>query len=159
MQQVTVDDSNRSAVELLKRLDAEGYKTIVITGGVGIGKTFLVQNLVRHDYSIDEPTFKQHVVSNTAVMIPQGVSVTAATLPLYPLEALAKFPSVFYDDMGSADLTAALSEKTLYWLNERIKSKTKRTVITTNLTLEELEKRESRIFSRLCEGAVIVVME
>ncbi|MFB0964318.1 MAG: hypothetical protein QMC36_01215 [Patescibacteria group bacterium] len=51
-----------------------------------------------------------------------------------------------------------MSEKTLYWLNERLKSEDKRTVVTTNLTIDELKEREARIYSRLCQDAVFVVM-
>lgn len=108
---------------------------------------------------IDESEFKQHIVSSTAVMMPANAERNRTNLKMYPLEALAKFPSVIYDDMGVADLTAALCEKTLYWLNARINSPGKRTVVTTNLTLEDLKARESRIYSRLCQDAVFVVME
>lgn len=107
---------------------------------------------------IDESAFKQHIVSSTAVMMPANAERNRTNLKLYPLEALAKFPSVIYDDMGSADLTAAMSEKTLYWLNERLKSTDKRTVVTTNLTIDELKEREGRIYSRLCQDAVFVAM-
>lgn len=75
-----------------------------------------------------------------------GVSVKG-----FPLEALARYPRVIYDDIGTVELSEAYIEKTLYWLNERAKSKEKRTVFTTNLTIEELEKREKRIFSRIVE--------
>ncbi len=76
----------------------------------------------------------------------------------YPLEALSRCPSVIYDDLGTVELSEAYIEKTLYWINERAKSEKKRTVVTTNLTIRELEAREKRIFSRLCENAVILQM-
>lgn len=105
---------------------------------------------------MDEPTFKQHIVAgNARLMKPEefGISVKS-----YPLEALSRCQTVIYDDLGTVELSEAYIEKTLYWINERAKSLQKRTVITTNLTIEELESREKRIFSRLCENAVILQM-
>lgn len=48
---------------------------------------------------IDESEFKQHIVSSTAVMMPANAERNRTNLKMYPLEALAKFPSVIYDDM------------------------------------------------------------
>ena len=69
---------------------------------------------------------------------------------------LSRVPTVIYDDIGTVELSEAYIEKTLYWLNERAKSPNKRTVFTTNLTLEELKNREKRIFSRIIENAAII---
>jgi DNA replication protein DnaC len=156
MSEITIDEENREAVEILRRLEQDWFKTLLILWGVWVGKTYLVKSILAHDYFIDEPTFKQHIVAgNARLMKPEefGVSVKS-----YPLEALSKCQSVIYDDLWTVELSEAYIEKTLYWINERSKSKNKRTVITTNLTIQELETRERRIFSRLCENAVILQM-
>jgi DNA replication protein DnaC len=49
-------------------------------------------------------------------------------------------------------------ERMLYRLDQRIDSQIKKTIITSNLSLEEIEKKEERLFSRMCQDATIVVI-
>lgn len=149
-----IDEDNKKAVEALQKIKAENtFKTLVIFWGVGVGKTFLVQNIFAHDYFIDEPEFKQQIVSGGARL--KTPDEWSANLKTFPLEALAKFWAVIYDDYGTADLSPAYIEKMLYWINRR-QNKGLKTIITTNLTLKQFEEREKRIASRLMENAVLM---
>ena len=155
-----IDDQNKRAIDVLTQLRDGGYQTILITGGVWVGKTYLAREIFQ-GYFIDEPHFKQHIVAgNARLRSPEEYS---CWLDFFPLEAIAKYPSVIYDDIGSVDCNETYIEKTLYWLNERLKRKDAngkpfRTVITTNLSVDQLEAREKRIFSRIMENCVIITM-
>jgi DNA replication protein DnaC len=50
-------------------------------------------------------------------------------------------------------------EKMLYRLDKRVNDKTKQTIITSNLSLDEIKGREERMFSRLCDNAKILVIQ
>jgi DNA replication protein DnaC len=154
---ILIDDENKKAVEELQKLKQTGeFKTLIIFWGVGVGKTFLVKNIFNNfDYFIDEPEFKQQIVSGGARL--RNPDEWGAWLKTFPLEALAKFWNVIYDDYGTADLSPAYIEKMLYWINRRI-DKGLKTIITTNLTFKQFEEREKRIASRLMENGVLMEM-
>lgn len=150
-----IDEDNKKAVEELQRLKQTGeFKTLIIFWGVGVWKTFLVKNIFNDfNYFIDEPEFKQQIVSGGARL--RNPDEWSANLKTFPLEALAKFWAVIYDDYGTADLSPAYIEKMLYWINRRL-DKGLKTIITTNLTFKQFEEREKRIASRLMENGVLM---
>lgn len=65
---------------------------------------------------------------------------------------------VVYDDYGTAEITEAYIDKFMYWLDERVNNPNKQTIITSNLTLEEIEKREKRISSRMLFNAKVITV-
>jgi len=150
-----IDEQNKKAVEELQKIKTENnFKTLVIFWGVGVWKTYLVENIFTADYFIDEPEFKQLIVAGGArLRTPEEFWTNTK---LYPLEALSKAELVIYDDYGTADLSSSYIEKMLYWINKRLKKKRFKTIITTNLTFKEFEAREKRIASRLTQNAILM---
>lgn len=156
---VKVDEHNIDFVNTLIKLNNDDSRTkLVVMGDVGVGKTYVVRKLLDHDYYISEDDAKQQVAA-------LGFSLRteenrSASIDKYPLECLSKKLTIIYDDIGTANLSEAMIEKTLYRLNKRSATrndgKKYRTIITTNQTLEKLRERESRIASRVLEGAIII---
>lgn len=151
-----IDEYNKKAVEELQKLkQSDDFKTLILFWSVWTGKTFLVKNILHHDYFIDEAEFKQQIVSGGARL--RQPEEWGASIHLFPLEALAKMKTIIYDDYGTADLSPAYIEKMLYWINRRLEKGLK-TIITTNLTFKQFEEREKRIASRLLENGVLMEM-
>ena len=63
---------------------------------------------------------------------------------------------IIIDDLGIANYTPAKQEN-LYLLINRIYLEEKRMVFTTNFTMEQLEKLDPRITSRLAEMSKILL--
>jgi DNA replication protein DnaC len=61
---------------------------------------------------------------------------------------------VIYDDLGVAEPTAAYLEKMLFWLDSV--DKDKKTIITTNLSLEQIKKKDGRIYSRILKNCKVI---
>ena len=55
---IDIDNYNYKTIEKLKEIKQDGFQTILLMGGVGVGKTFLARNIFG-GYFIDEPQFKQ----------------------------------------------------------------------------------------------------
>lgn len=154
---LVIDEHNQKAVESIKKLLVDGFKTLLVLGAVGTGKTHLVRSLIPHTVFMDEPTAKQYIVAGDMKLRPP--EEYGCSMKFYPLECLARSRTVIYDDLGTADPSAAYIEKTLYWLNERLSEPLRQTVITTNLTLADLATREQRIASRILENAIILELK
>jgi len=146
MWEVVIDNENIKIINLLKNVN-EWKKWIIIFWSRWIWKTFLCKTLLSHDYFIDESEFMQHQKN---WMIRLALPEEYWQRRLFPLEMLSKAPVVIYDDIWTWWLTEAYITNTLYWLNRRIEKNLK-TIITTNLTEDELLERESRIWSRIFE--------
>ena len=150
-----MEEKTKKRLEYIQKLIDDGKNTIIINGNVGVGKTFLAKKLY-HDYFIDEPTYKLHLSSGNLQL--RSSSDWNANINLYPLECLTKKRVVIYDDFGSAGITEAYIEKTLYWLNNRI-DKWYITIFTTNLSKENWDKYEPRITSRISQNAVFIELQ
>lgn len=155
-----IDDKSKPVVDFLQGLKAEWFKSILITGSVGVWKTYIAKNLFG-GYFIDEPRFKQEMISGNMRL--RNPDEWNCGIDKFPLEALSKMPQVIYDDYWAVAMSEAYIEKMLYWLNERKKrvdseGKPFRTIFTTNLTVEQIKQREARLGSRILEDCVVVTM-
>ena len=131
-------------------------KTLIIFGGIGVGKTYLVKNHTPAHYFIDEPTFKQHVTAGNMRLAPP--EVYGSGRDAYPLECLSRKPLVVYDDLGCSGHTDAYIEKMLYRINRRYEKRLK-TIVTTNLTPQEFQKDyELRLASRFLEDSISIII-
>lgn len=143
-------------IDKLKEIHASwDFRTILILGGVGVGKTYAVKSVFKDAYFINEPTFKQQLSSGTLKLCPPE---DWASRNAFTLENLVRKQLVVYDDYGTAEITEAYIDKFMYWLDERVNNPNKQTIITSNLTLEEIEKREKRISSRMLFNAKVITV-
>lgn len=147
MSKIIVDNENEKFINFLKLVN-EWSKWIIIFWPRWIWKTFLCKNLINHNYFIDESEFMQH--QKTWMVRLRLAEEIGQSYSHLPLEMLSKAPVIIYDDIWTWALTEAYITNTLYWLNKRIE-KWLKTIITTNLSEEELLARESRIWSRIFE--------
>lgn len=144
--------------ENYKKILEKDWQTLIIFGGVGVGKTYLVRNYTPDiDYFIDEPTFKQHLTAgNMKLASPE---IYWAAKYQFPLECLIKKKLIVYDDIGCSGHTTAYIEKMLFRVNKR-KDRWLKTIITTNLTPQEFETTyEKRIASRLLENSISILLK
>lgn len=79
------------------------------------------------------------------------------TLWLFPMEALKKKKCVIYDDYWVAKITEAYIEKMLFRL-DRVDVDDMKTIITTNLSIDEIKKRDQRLYSRMMKNAQILII-
>ena len=153
---LVIDDSNRKFIEKLMELKASwNFHTLLIIWNTGTGKTHVVKSIFHDRYFINEQEFKQKLTAWQLVLRPN--SELTCKIEMYPLEALLKKPNAIYDDLGIAEPTAAYLEKMLFRL-DRV-DKDKKTIITTNLSLEQIEKRDARISSRILKDCKVIELK
>ena len=155
-----IDQYTAHIVETIRGLPS--FSKILITGWVWTGKTTLVKGLFPNAYFMAESEFKQNIVAQRAWLMPAEMNRSEHNIRNHPIEALSRFEYVIYDDYGVADLSPAYIEKTLYWLDHRQKpfwDRPKKTIFTTNLTIDELKTREERIASRILEKCHVFVLD
>lgn len=133
-----------------------GSRNMLFTGGTGLGKTFLsgciAQDVVDRGYS---------VVYDTAVRVFSCLEKQkfggATEEELRMTERLMVCDLLILDDLGTEMPTSFISSALYSIVNGRIMEE-KPTIISTNLSMSELEKRYSQqIVSRL-EGEYITLM-
>lgn len=73
----------------------------------------------------------------------------------YTLECLRRYNLVIYDDYGQADPTAAYFTALTNWLDYRI-YRNKQTIITSNLSRNQIFERNPRIDSRIQYNSIVV---
>lgn len=145
--------TNDEKIQKIKEIIKQDWDTMIIMWDVWVWKTYIAQNYIKHDYFIWEPTFKQLLVSWQLIIRPPDMY--NCDINMRPLSALCKKNIIIYDDFGVADETSAYIEKTMFWLDYRIQHK-KKTIFTTNLSLENLKKREKRIISRMMQNTIMI---
>lgn len=149
---------------LIEKLN-EWSRKIIITGKVGIWKTYLAKELSRIAHQIVLPDLneaeRRYYFINDAQMKMQLMSWNLVLrspecymdpIERYPIEALVKMPVVVYDDLGSVELTPGFYDKMIYWINER--NPLRVMIFTSNLSAEELFEKDSRLASRISENAI-----
>lgn len=153
------EETLKKRVEAYQKAFQKERKTLIVFGGVGVWKTYLVKHHTPEpvDYFIDEPTFKQQIVAGNMKLAPNDVIWSSRYV--YPLECLTRKALVCFDDLGCSGHTEAYIEKMLYWVNIRI-AKWLRTIVTTNLTQDDFaNKYEKRLSSRLHENALCLLIQ
>ena len=123
-------------------------KNIVISGKSGVGKSFLLECMLSE--LIKE---KQYVVYTTAFSLSQNLLKYHTTFDKIKEEIISPYLNcdvLIIDDLGSEPIFKNVTEEYLYLiLNQRI-FEHKSVIISTNLTLQEIQNRYGeRIFSRI----------
>ena len=123
-------------------------KNIVVSGKSGVGKSFLLECMLSE--LIKE---KKYVVYTTAFSLSQNLLKYHTTFDKTKEEIISPYLNcdvLIIDDLGSEPIFKNVSEEYLYLiLNQRIFDQ-KSVIISTNLTLQEIQNRYGeRVFSRL----------
>ena len=147
-------DQQRAYYELLKKLvdnQNSKYKLVSIFGGVGVGKTHMLEcvfdrALKNNLYSIYKTSFDLN-----SEMLRYHVAKMGDKEQI--LKPYLECDILCIDDMGTENHINNVTTEYYYLiLNERI-TKGKQTYITTNLNLEQIrDVYDDRIFSRMCSN-------
>ena len=152
--QYNIDDDNRELIKNIQDFRDSTSSNLIILWGVGTGKTFLSKKIYPDYFFCPETLFKQLNVSKQLVM--RSPKEFEYSVKLFPLEALQKLPWVIYDDYWCCEPTEAYIEKMLFWL-ERVENPRRKTIITSNLSLADMKKRDERIFSRMMQNSTVII--
>jgi len=165
-------DFKDMAIPGLKKLANNKWQNICLRGGTGIGKTHLATALMRSVMAADSPNFVG--VETGKDLFDYAGSIGWVSVPFFLTQIKSTFSResrnteqeiieryavpkcLVLDDLG-AEKSSEFSISSLYvLLSERI-NRQKKTIITTNLTLEELEEVDQRLASRLAGFSTVIL--
>ena len=131
------------------KIEESKFKNLLLSGSTGVGKTYLVEcacnELLNRDKFVS--FYSAFSLNNLFLKYHTTFDESKSTL----LDGVLGCDVLVIDDLGSEPKFKNVTEEYLYLvLNERL-SKGKSTIVTTNLSLDEiLDKYGERVFSRLC---------
>ncbi len=131
------------------KIEDSEYKNLLLSGKTGVGKTYLVEcicnKLIKKDMSVC--FLSAFALNNLFLKFHTTFDDTKSTL----LDGVLNSDVLIIDDLGTEPKYKNVTEEYFYLvLNERL-TKNKKTIITTNLLLQEiLNKYQERTFSRMC---------
>ena len=131
------------------------HKNVVITGGVGVGKSWLAAALCRE--TAERYGWINEYVSVQRMFLENNQAV-GRTGGMGPLERYVRAHCLVLDDVGVARVTLTEAEENMLslvvnerWLAERI------TIVTTNLTVEDFRTYVgARILDRLNDPVTLI---
>ena len=134
--------------EFIHHFDSEEQKNLLFTGTTGTGKTYLssciANEMIQKGYTVLYQTAP--ILLDSIFESKYDKNSTDKTLYHQFLEVNL----LIIDDLGTENLTAAKFQELFNLLNTRLLKPDTKTVISTNLSLEELRKHyDLRILSRL----------
>jgi len=161
-----VNQDNRKQYDLCLKF-AKGElkkKSLVLCGNVGNGKTHLAVAIARNlspihkDYAHQKPKSSRsyfHTVDEFFMELNDLVYQKHSKIEKMK-HYLTNYDLFILDDLGITNLTPSKQENLYVFIN-RAYNQESRIIVTTNFSLEELEKIDPRIVSRLNEMANIVL--
>lgn len=142
---------NDKLTEILKGLSGE---SILLTGGTGTGKTHLAVALMKH---INKDRSKFITVPTLLMEIRDSFRKDATDSEMDIVDKYSYCNLLCLDDLG-AEKSSEFSIATLYLILDKRVSSLKQTIVTTNLSLAEIEATlGARIASRLSEMRVVKI--
>jgi DNA replication protein DnaC len=140
-------------------------KSLILCGKVGTGKTHLaiaiaknysrLRTITQMDEVRGTQTLKIKMIDADEFFWELNDIASSGKSKLEYLKTLLYNDLIIIDDLGIANFTPAKQEN-LYVLINKCYQKNSPIIITTNFTMEELEKVDARIPSRLNEMATIL---
>lgn len=145
-------ENMKKIIEISKKFidnfNSPEQKNLLFTGTPGVGKTFMssciANEIINKNYTVLYQT--SSLLLNS--IFDYKFSKTDNSKELY--DNLFSVNLLIIDDLGTENLTAAKFEELFTILNSRLITPNTKTIISTNLSLEELAKNyDHRILSRL----------
>lgn len=133
-------------------------KGVYIHGKVGVGKTVLACNIAR-ELIIDEGVRVKFVSFPKFIVTLQTSYRREQDDPQGLLDSVCQVPVLILDDIGAEKMTPFVKQSCYYLLNEREQWE-RRTIITSNFTLDELNEHiDARVSSRIAGMCVVVELK
>lgn len=149
---ISPKDNMKKIIEIsrnfIDNFDSPEQKNLLFTGTPGVGKTFMssciANEIINKNYTVLYQT--SSLLLNS--IFEYKFSKAEKSKELY--DSLFSVNLLIIDDLGTENLTAAKFEELFTILNSRLITPGTKTIISTNLSLEELAKTyDHRIISRL----------
>lgn len=150
--EVSPRENMKKIIELsrsfIENFDSPMQKNLLFTGTPGVGKTFMssciANEIINKDYTVLYQT--SSLLLNS--IFDYKFNKAEKSKELY--DSLFSVNLLVIDDLGTENLTAAKFEELFTIINSRLITPGTKTIISTNLSLEELAKTyDHRIISRL----------
>lgn len=128
-------------------LPAPERRTLLLYGGSGLGKTYLMQCIAKRAAEKSVP----------ALFVTASRFIRAARDSIFSrnseeLDAITDTPLLLLDDLGTEPLIEGITVEQLFVLINERQSRRLCTVISTNLTMEDIQRRYTeRVLSRLAD--------
>lgn len=134
--------------EFINKFDSPNQKNLLFTGTPGVGKTFMssciANEIINKNYTVLYQT--SSLLLNS--IFDYKFSKEDNSKELY--DSLFSVNLLIIDDLGTENLTSAKFEELFTVINSRLITSYTKTIISTNLSLEELAQTyDHRILSRL----------
>jgi hypothetical protein len=143
--------------KLVKDLRGMYSESIVLRGTTGCGKTHLAVSIMREENTISSMAYFITVPDLLLLIRGSFRDGSGGESEKDIVERFSRYDILVLDDLG-AEKTSAFSVATLHIILDRRIRKEKRTIVTTNLSLDDIEKTlGARIASRLAEMRVITI--
>lgn len=140
----------RRCEDYANQLPSPAQKTLLLYGGSGLGKTFLLRAI--HARARERGVPALCVTANQFLRIARAACFTNRPDALEELDALYDVPLLLLDDLGTEPLLETVTVEQLFNLINERQSAHLCTVLSTNLSLTEIKNRYTeRISSRLLD--------
>lgn len=147
-EQENVRTTVRKLKDFVDEFDDMKIRNIILIGGTGAGKTFLAQSIAKEVISTNHTALFTSAFNLNNFFL--SVHTGASTNKIAEMNGYIETDLLIIDDLGTEPLLRNVTkEYLLLLLNERT-LKNKSTIITTNMSPENiLDKYNERVFSRI----------